>query len=77
MSSPVASIYGPILFLVYINDLNSVSQRLKNIMFADDTNLFVSGKFDRELTQMINEELLVVADWFQTNLLSLNIKKTS
>ena len=64
-------------FLIYINDLNCVSQRLKSIMFADDTNLFVSGKSEEELTQVINDKLLVVADWFQANLLSLNVKKTS
>jgi hypothetical protein len=46
-------------------------------MFADDTNLFVSGRSVAEITQEINKELSVVAEWFQANLLSLNVKKTS
>jgi len=37
------SILGPILFLLYINDLNDVSEKFGTIMFADDTNLFMTG----------------------------------
>ena len=41
---PQGSILGPLLFLIYINDLNDIVQKSRIIMFADDTNLFFSGK---------------------------------
>ena len=40
---PQGSILEPILFLLYINDLNDVSEKFGTIMFADDTNLFMTG----------------------------------
>ena len=74
---PQGSILGPILFLIYINDLNYVSKLLNTIMFADDTNLFLTGKSLAELEHQMNIELEIVNNWFKTNLLSLNVTKTS
>ena len=74
---PQGSILGPLLFIVYINNLNSVSKKLKTLMFADDTNLFLSGKDLIEIEKEINTELVYVIEWQQTNLLSLNVSKTS
>ena len=74
---PQRSILGPILFLIYINDLNYVSKFLHTIMFADDTNLFLTGKSLTEMEHQMNKELEIINNWFKANLLSLNVTKTS
>ena len=51
------SILGPLLFLVYINDLATVSNAFLSVLFADDTNLFISGHDIEALCNRINEDL--------------------
>lgn len=73
---PQGSILGPLLFLTYINDIVESSSLLKFILFADDTNLTLSGSNLKNISLIINEELNKVAIWLQSNKLSLNINKT-
>ena len=73
---PQGSILGPILFLLYINDLPNSTNLLKFILFADDTNLFYSSKDQKEATSVINRELRSVSEWMNCNKLSVNLKKT-
>ena len=72
---PQGSILGPLLFLLYINDLAVVCQKLYSILFADDTNLFSSHSNINELFSTMNDELSNLNQWFVSNKLSLNIKK--
>ena len=72
---PQGSILGPLLFLIYVNDLYKASTILNPIMFADDTNLFHSHSDIKTLFQIVNKELTNINKWFQANKLSLNAKK--
>ena len=69
------SILGPLLFLVYVNNLSNVSCLLDPIMFADDTNLFFNHKGIKHLFADVNNELVNIKDWFTANKLSLNVEK--
>ena len=70
------SILGPILFLLYINDLKNVSEFCFSVLFADDTNMFITGKDMNVLCNQLNEDLRNVQEWLQCNKLSLNVLKT-
>ena len=73
---PQGSILGPLLFLIYINDMVNVSQSLFYVLFADDSNAFLSGKNIDQVICDINVALVDLVEWLNTNKLTLNIKKT-
>ena len=74
---PQGSVLGPQLFLLYINDICNVSKLIKCILFADDTNLFFSGKCIKYICKVMSMELIKFNSWFALNKLSLNISKTN
>ena len=74
---PQGSIFGPKLFIMYINDICKLSQVFKYILFADDTNLLCCERDLNELVRMINGGLEQMQTWFSVNRLPLNISKTN
>lgn len=73
---PQGSVLGPLLFLVFINDLPNCLDFCSAILFADDSNLFHSGSNKDLLIQQINQDLNNLDIWCRSNTLSLNINKT-
>ena len=74
---PQGSTLGPLLFLLYINDLPNCSENLTFRIFADDTNLFASACDLKTLETLINSELGRVKVWCDVNKLSINFIKTN
>ena len=74
---PQGSVLGPLLFLLYINDLPNISKKLNFFLFADDTNLYYESDDLLELEKTMNHELKQLSLWLNVNRLALNIAKTN
>ena len=74
---PQGSVLGPLLFILYINDLYHVAKSTHVILFADDTNLFSSHEKLDKMEKELNDELLLINNWFKANKLSVNASKTN
>ena len=74
---PQGSVLGPLLFLLFINDLPNASKHLKFYLFADDTNLYYDSETLDDVIKKVNKRLKHIKRWLDANKLTLNISKTN
>ena len=73
---PHGSVLGPLLFLLYINDIQYCSELVSVILFADDTNVLYSHTCLKTLNEILQIEMKKITNWLNVDKLSLNTTKT-
>ena len=73
---PEGSLLGPLLFIIFINDLNVSIKSSKVLHFADDTNLLLISKSLEQTNKLINHDLVLLVQWLRSSKISLNTSKT-
>ena len=73
---PQGSVLGPLLFIVYINDMPTINPLAKFILYADDANIIMTGNTIQEIQIKYDALIKNLIEWVHINGLSLNVKKT-
>ena len=72
---PQGSILGPLLFLIYINDIPEIARFAKFILYADDANIILTADTIEEIQNQLTELIEFLIKWVFSNGLALNLKK--
>lgn len=73
---PQGSVLGPLLFIIYINDLEDWLQTDKLQLYADDTVMYAEGKTEEEVIDQLNTTLERLNNWCEANKITINVRKS-